>query len=120
MLRRFSRSKTISTKVTEDEQRRLEALAAASGQGMSEWTRAVLLRQLNSYEEIMLSEVLAQRAILLNVAYAFSQGEKLSTERMRELTARADADKLNKAKERLNIAGTKPATSTQEAKKEKL
>lgn len=68
MLRKFSRSKTISTKVTEDEQRRLEALAAASGQGMSEWTRAVLLRQLNPYEEIMLSEVLAQRAILLNVA----------------------------------------------------
>ncbi|HEY6352004.1 MAG TPA: hypothetical protein VI636_21625 [Candidatus Angelobacter sp.] len=50
--------------------------------------------------------------------YALSQGEKLSSERMRELTARADADKLNKAKERLSIAAAK--LTIQEAKKEKL
>lgn len=121
MLRKYSRSKTISTKVTKVEQRRLEELAAASGQGMSEWTRDVLLRQLNPQQEILLGEVLALRAILLNVAYAISRSEPLSTEKMKELTARADADKANKAKERLGGASQpKPATSVQEGKKEKL
>ena len=104
MLRRYSRSKTISTKVTEDEQRRLEELAAASGQGMSEWTRDVLLRQLNPQQEIVLGEVLAVRAILLNVTFALSRGEQLSTEKMKELTARADAEKVSKAKFRATTA----------------
>lgn len=121
MLRKYSRSKTISTKVTEDEQRRLEELAAASGQGMSEWTRDVLLRQLNPQQEILLGEVLAVRAILLNVAYALSRSQPLSSDKMKELTARADADKLNKAKERLAPASQpKPGASAQDGKKEKL
>jgi hypothetical protein len=114
MLRKYSRSKTISTKVTEDEQRRLEELAAASGQGMSEWTRDVLLRQLNPHQEILLGEVLALRALFLNVTFAVSRGEQLSTEKMKELTARADAEKVSKAKERLGTA------SQPEANKEKL
>lgn len=109
MKRKSLRSQTISTKVTHEEQLRLEELATASGQGMSEWTRDVLLSQLHPDREILLAEVLALRAILLNLAYALSRSEPLSSERMRELTSRADADKVNRARERLGIqSSTQP------------
>jgi len=37
------RTKSITSKVTEEEYARLEELAAASGQSMSEWAREVLV-----------------------------------------------------------------------------
>jgi len=121
MKRPFSRTKTISTKVTEEELARLKELAVANGQGMSEWAREAMLMRLNPGLEIVLADILALRAILLNVAYALSRNEPLSSERMRELTTRADADKINKAKERLAITTQpRPAISAQDIKKEKV
>ena len=99
------RTKSITAKVTEAEHRQLQDFALAHGQTVSELARQLLLHQLqgNHPTQTLLSEVLALRAILLNVAYALSRNEPLSSERMRELTTRADADKINKAKERLAI-----------------
>ncbi len=52
------RTKSLTTKVTEEEYARLQELATAAGQSMGEWARTVLLAQVNSSQEIILAEVL--------------------------------------------------------------
>ena len=47
------------------------------------------------------SEVLALRTILINIIYDQANGHEIAPERMRELIAKADAGKVEKALERL-------------------
>lgn len=107
------RTKTVSTKVTDEECAQLEALAAERGVTVSEWCRERLLEQLkptpaSPTEEILLGEVIALRTILLNLQYGLASGEPLSRERMQELIEHADAGKLARARERLQAqAGRK-------------
>jgi len=100
------RTKSISTKVTDDEYAQFEALAGE--QTISEWAREVLLKATkpNAGEQTMLAEVLALRTILLNVYFAVSQGQTLTTEEMQQLIERADQNKLSKARQRLAEAAT--------------
>jgi hypothetical protein len=51
--------------------------------------------------EALMAEVVALRAILLNVLFKQSNGERLTAEEMQRLIDRADSDKLRKARERL-------------------
>jgi hypothetical protein len=48
-----------------------------------------------------MAELSALRAILLNVLFRQSNGERLTAEEMQRLVDRADSDKLRKARERL-------------------
>ena len=100
------RTKSISTKVTDEEYALFEA--SAGEQTISEWAREVLLKatKSNAGEQTMLAEVLALRTILLNVHFAVSQGQTLTAEEMQQLIARADQDKLSKARQRLAEATT--------------
>jgi hypothetical protein len=100
------RSKSISTKVTDEEYAQFEALAGE--QTISEWARDVLLRATkpNTGEQTVLAEVLALRTILLNLHFAVSQGQTLTAEDMQQLIERADQNKLNKARERLAETAT--------------
>ena len=100
------RTKSISTKVTDEEYAQFEALAGE--QTISEWAREVLLKATkpNAGEQTMLAEVLALRTILLNVHFAVSQGQTLTAEEMQQLIARADQNKLSKARQRLAEAAT--------------
>jgi hypothetical protein len=100
------RTKSISTKVTDEEYAQFEALAGE--QTISEWAREVLLKATkpNAGEQTMLAEVLALRTILLNVHFAVSQGQTLTTEEMQQLIERADQNKLRKARQRLAEAAT--------------
>ena len=100
------RTKSISTKVTDEEYAQFEALAGE--QTISEWAREVLLKatKSNAGEQTMLAEVLALRTILLNVHFAVSQGQTLTAEEMRQLIERADQDKLSKARQGLAEATT--------------
>ncbi len=84
------RTKSISTKVADEEYAQFEALAG--GQTISEWARDVLLNATkpNAAEQTVLAEVLALRTILLNIHFAVSQGQ----------------NKLSKARQRLAEAGT--------------
>jgi hypothetical protein len=95
------RTKSISTKVTDEEYAQFEAFAG--GQTISEWARDVLLNATkpNAGEQTVLAEVLALRTILLNVHFAISQGQTLTDEKMQQLIERADQNKLSKARERL-------------------
>ncbi len=100
------RTKSISTKVTDEEYAQFEALAG--GQTISEWARDVLLNATkpNSSEQTVLAEVLALRTILLNVHFAVSRGRTLTAEEMQQLIERADQNKLSKARQRLAEAAT--------------
>jgi hypothetical protein len=100
------RTKSISTKVTDEEYAQFEALAGE--QTISEWARDVLLKATkpNAGEQAVLAEVLALRTILLNIHFAVSQGQTLTAEKMQQLIERADQNKLRKARERLAEAAT--------------
>lgn len=122
-MRGGARTKSVGTKLTEAEFARIDALAAGSGQTLSEWVRETLLGAAPGQasglapslapvpaagdgrrvaDEILLSEVLALRAILLNLLYDMVTGEALDEERMKALILRGDADKREKAKVRLH------------------
>jgi len=100
------RTKSISTKVTDEEYAQFEALAGE--QTISEWAREVLLKAAkpSAGEQTMLAEVLALRTILLNVHFAVSQGQTLTAQEMQQLIAQADQNKLSKARQRLAEATT--------------
>ncbi len=94
------RTKSIGTKVTDEEYARLEVLAGE--QTISEWVRAVLLKAAApSAEPILLAELLALRTILLNLHFAVCSGEPVAAETMRRLIDCADHDKIQHAHERL-------------------
>ncbi|HKW34590.1 MAG TPA: hypothetical protein VJN92_16390 [Candidatus Acidoferrum sp.] len=100
------RTKSVSTKVTDEEYAQFEALAGE--QTISEWARDVLLKATkpNAGEQTVLAEVLALRTILLNIHFVISQGQTLTVEEMQQLIERADQNKLSKARQRLAEAAT--------------
>lgn len=105
------RTKTLGTKVSEEEYAQLEAAASERGLTLSEWCREMLLASVNGQEaksadssrgdQALMGELVALRAILLNVLFKLANGEKPTAEEMQRLIDRADADKLKKARERL-------------------
>jgi hypothetical protein len=105
------RTKTLSTKVSEEEFAQLEAAASERGLTLSEWFRETLLESVNGQKpkasdpggtgHAVMAELMALRTILLNVLFKQSNGERLTAEEMQRLIERADSDKLRKARERL-------------------
>ncbi len=79
------RTKSISTKVTDEEYAQFEALAG---------------------EQTVLAELLALRTILLNMHFAVSHGQTLTADEMQQLIERADQNKLSKARQRLAESAT--------------
>ena len=101
------RTKSISTKVTDDEYARLERLAV--GQTLSEWVRDVLLATATPRpaDQVLLAEFLALRTIVLNLHFAAVAGETPTADAMKRLIERADEDKIRKALERLLAASAR-------------
>ncbi len=105
------RTKTLSTKVSQEEFGQLEAAASERGLTPSEWFRETLLASVNGQEpetcdpggtgHAVMAELVALRAILLNVLFKLANGQTLTAEEMQRLIDRADSDKLRKARERL-------------------
>ena len=100
------RTKSVSTKVTDEEYAQMEALAG--GQTISEWARDVLLKvaKPNAGEQVILAEVVALRTILLNALFKLGQKEEFTAEEMQELIEWADRERFHRAKERLTIQPT--------------
>jgi len=106
MVKPVYRRKSIGTKVSEEEYARLEALAG--GRAMSEWAREVLLRELDGRQarpadETLLAEVLTLRTILLNLHFTVAKGQAITAEEMQAIIDRADANKVQKAIEKLTL-----------------
>jgi len=105
------RGRSLGTRLSEAEYAQCEKSAARGGQTLSEWCRKVLLDASQEENgtgpaqapeaEVILSEILALRKIVINLLYGEKAGEPLSEERMRELIETADSEKLAKAVERL-------------------
>ncbi len=100
-----SRTKSVGSKVTEAEYTLFEACASKAGLSISEWCRSVLLERTKTpkaswIHQIVLSEVLALRTILLNLHFAISKGEVPTADQLQGLIERADQNKAIKAAER--------------------
>lgn len=97
------RTKSIGTKVTDEEYARIQTLAG--DQTISEWARGALLKATNTPSEpTVLAEVLALRTILLNLHFAWCTGDRMTPETMQRLIDRADRDKVDQAHSRLGSA----------------
>jgi mobilization protein NikA len=106
MLKPALRTKSISTKVTEEEYGRLEELAGTTGQSMSEWVRTILLDRLEREaakitDQTVLAELLGLRTILLNLLFTVAKGEAMTAEQMQTVIERADAAKRERARKLL-------------------
>jgi predicted DNA-binding protein len=106
MVRPALRSKSIGTKVTEEEYARLDELAGTTGQNMSEWVREILVGRLEredmqAREETVLAELLGLRTILLNLLFTLAKGEAMGAEQMQAVIERADAAKRERARKLL-------------------
>ena len=114
------RTKSIGTKVSEEEFARLEQAAQKASKTLGEWCREVMLANANDQPEklngiggeahAVMAEVVALRAILLNVLFKQAKGEPLTAEEMQRLIDRADSDKLKKAREKLDQASVSKAS----------
>jgi hypothetical protein len=104
------RTKSVSTKVSEEEFVALESRARARKLTLSEWVRAELLEPKDdggaAADEVLLGEVLALRTILMNLLFSISNGKSVTPEAMQELIEKADGDKERRAMERLTAVRT--------------
>jgi len=96
----------------------LEERARASGLTLSEWVRDVLLAGpaepgAELAGEVVLAELLALRSLFLNLQFRSDKGQ-LSEAELRSLIERADATKLERARERLRSANA----ATQDSRSE--
>jgi hypothetical protein len=112
MVKPSLKTKSIGTKVTEEEYADLERTAHAEGKTLGEWCRKVMLASMNGNAsngrhsggaelQALMAELVALRTILLNVLFKQANGESLTADQMQRLIERADADKVKKAMERL-------------------
>ena len=105
------RTKSVGTKVSEEEFAALEGRARARKLTLSEWVRAELLEPRaddgGAADEVVLGEVLALRTILLNLMFSLTNGKAVTPEAMRELIEKADGDKAKRAMERLTAVAPK-------------
>jgi hypothetical protein len=105
------RTKSIGTKVSEEEYARLEQSAQKASKTLGEWCRDVMLTSANGQSaqasggghqvEALMAEVVGLRAILLHPLFQQSNGQRLTAEEMQSLIDRADSEKFRKARERL-------------------
>jgi len=105
------RTKSIGTKVTEAE---FEAIARrAEPMTVSEWARGILLgaAQPDPLYFALLAELLALRTIVVNLDFALAANGPPTTDAMHSLIARADAEKVSKAEERIARLGPGPQST---------
>ena len=76
------RNTTRCFKLTQDEARLLDEVAAARGVPRSEWMRDVILRELHPgmAPDVLLAELLGVRLLMVNVLRPLAVGQKLSAE----------------------------------------
>ena len=110
------RTRSAGAKVTEREYSEIEKLAGSRGLNVGEWCRETLMARVNGQEPkaatdspgtdhvALMAELVALRAILLNVLFRQANGTTLTAQEMQGLIDRADSDKLKEARERLERA----------------
>lgn len=100
---RISRSKTVSTKLTETEFAEVERVAGTRGQWLSEWAREALLAaarkaQPQNYAALF-AEIQALRLILVNTLEPLLRGEQRSAEQFKQMLLYVKSNKHRVAAE---------------------
>ena len=95
------RLRSVCTRATEDEYAMLER--QANGQSLSEWARAVLVKEVTtpSPDQVSLAELLAFRTVALNLLFKISNDQPVSVTVMQQIIDRSETDKIRRAQERL-------------------
>ncbi|MGA7413103.1 MAG: hypothetical protein WBW33_21680 [Bryobacteraceae bacterium] len=98
------RTRSVGTKVTEEEYARLEELAGETGLRLSECVRSILRDRLEragstDREDMVLAELLALRTILVNLLLASAKKEATTAADLRAMIERADASKWERARQ---------------------
>src|SRR5579862_2626702 len=101
-----TRTRSVGTKVTEEEYLQVEASAFGQGISISEWCRSALQQKARGTrsteaEETLLAEVLALRMILVNLLFTVARGERMTADDMQAIIDRADSAKARRAADRL-------------------
>lgn len=113
------RSKSVGTKVSELQFATLMQRANAQNLTISEWARDVLLSateaNINPAITVLLAELIATRTILINLNYAIANSESLDADALRNLLAKADSAKMQRAEVLLKAALLSPNTNAQSA-----
>jgi hypothetical protein len=114
MVKPALRTKSIGFKVSEEEYAQLETAAQASGQTLGEWCREVVLENASGQEtkptgtgaeaQALMAELVALRAILLNVLVKLANGEKPTAEENHERTITEGSQRT-----RITLARTRAA-----------
>lgn len=103
------RTKTIATRITQEELREVEAAAEKSGKTLAEWLRDLALKAARERpadpSELLLAEVVALRYMILNLfhgsATAQAEGKYLLPESVVKIRDKAEARKLADARKLL-------------------
>lgn len=94
---------TASAHLATDEEQRVKERAAQAGLSKSEWCRQVILNALDTppETELLLSEFLALRALILTLHTDAVQGNKLTEQRITAAIQQAEAKKYAMADNRI-------------------
>jgi hypothetical protein len=95
-----SKSESLATRFTKAEVGTLAKAAATSGKSVRVWSREVLLREARRAQEDMLfTELIATRMILLNLLKPLAMGQQVTTEDFARISATVRSDKRKVAQE---------------------
>jgi len=105
-MKRELQCRSITTKLTESEYRKVVELGEKAGCNLSEFVRNLLVKETDKHAtyneaEVLLGEILALRSALLTLLFQLRGGRDLSEQQMRELISQAEHDKYIRARERL-------------------
>ncbi len=104
-LKRISRDRTVSTKLTETEFAQVEQLAANRGKWISEWVRDLLLDVVRDNEpqrqKATFAELQALRLLLINTLEPLLRDEKMTSDQFKELLRYVKDNKRKAAEEML-------------------
>ncbi len=101
---RESRTQSIATRFTQEEEKALMEKAEAQGQNLREWAREVLLREaygstLAVGPDQIMTEIVALQLFLTNALSAVTRGERMSPEQYQELMRNVKTNKHRAARE---------------------
>lgn len=95
-----SKSESLATRFTPTEVNTLKKAAASAGVTVRAWSRAVLLREARrSSEDMLFTELIATRMILLNLLKPLAMGQPVTPEDFARISATVRSDKRKVAQE---------------------
>jgi hypothetical protein len=103
---RGRRTQNLSTKLTEEEERRMEVAARAAEKTLSEWAREVLLEaarcsEKGAVDNVLLTEVVGLQLLLMNALAPLTRGEQIGSEQYQAILKSVQASKSRAAQELL-------------------